>query len=413
MKSALIVLAVCLSTTALGRLALAEDACCPPTNAPSVAQADPSLPQGHPPVESKGEMPAGHPQVESNGEMPAGHPPTPNGDHSQMGALGTLVVKVTNGTPQAQAPANAPVIVEFYRKGKKYHQLNTQLDEHGVVMVENIAIQDVIQPVVTVTHAGVAYRQVAHPMAAARPDQVLKMTVFESTDQEPQWQASMRHVFTRVGPHGLEVTEVLVVNNPDKKAWIGNVTEEGHKPVTLNIPITQQAQFVQFGPNTDATKMEITKGKIINHAPLLPGANEIAVGYVIAPTDGKAVVRLYMACDVKHMMLLTPDDGSEITVAGLEGPQTMPGNGEPMKVFSATNLTKDAKLQVTISGLKDIQPAAKPEDAGAMAQPAQNTGQSSTPKLVAGIGGATLMVAAVAIMIFRSSNKTAATANQA
>ncbi|MFA7237080.1 MAG: hypothetical protein WC058_09465, partial [Phycisphaeraceae bacterium] len=129
-----------------------------------------SLPEGHP------QMPEGHPQT-SPGQMPAGHPQV-NSEANNTPFTGSIAIKATQGTKDAAPPEGSPagdaVRVDFYMRDKIVSTQEGKLDDHGVTIIENVKLLGAVQPLVTVTHAGVPYRSLGGPMSADRPDQMVR-----------------------------------------------------------------------------------------------------------------------------------------------------------------------------------------------------------------------------------------------
>jgi len=364
-----------------------------------------ALPEGHPPLDKMGGQ---------NQKLPEGHP-TP--DQMKNSALGTLVIKgvVQKADGETVPAAGAVAQIELYQRGKKFHELAVKLDDSGVNMIEEIAIQGVVQPIVTLIYDGVPYRKVTHPMAVEKPDQIVKMSVYEATDEQPDWEVKVRHVIARNGPHGVEVTEMMLLHSPAKRAWRGESGGEGERPVTFELNIPKNAKFVQFGPKTDPAMMEIKPGKIISHAPLVPGDNELAIGFVLPPDDGKVSLDIGMPTRVGHMMLFVEDDGTDVTVEGMAGGKTMQGHGgKAMKVYTANNVAKDADVSLTIEGITTPAPT-QPEGAAGAPVPVPNetnVAASTAPKWIAGIGGAGILLVALGMVVLRHSPRSDDTTEQ-
>ena len=84
---------------------------------------------------------------------------------------------------------------------------------------------------------------------------------------------------------------------------------------------------------------------------------------------------------VQRLMMLTPDDGTQVTATGLEaGGSADMGQGK-MKFFKTANVTAGQQMKLTLSGLT-----------AAQAGPGANAGGMDLPKAVALTGGLMVFV---------------------
>ena len=98
--------------------------------------------------------------------------PLPGGEDSQgaddapsmMPARGVLAIRAVQGTPGAEPIGQTKVTVQLYHRGMLLDTIETQLDEHGIVMLEDLPIDSAFQPVAQIEYAGVTYSVVGELM---------------------------------------------------------------------------------------------------------------------------------------------------------------------------------------------------------------------------------------------------------
>jgi hypothetical protein len=135
--------------------------------------------------------------------------------------LGSLTIHAIQGTKGGPAIAGDPVKVEVYNNGQLAGQVDTKLDDKGVVTVSGVPMGDVFQIAVRVSHAGADFN-VTPVFAPNTSEQQVDVTVAESTEQAPDWFVHMRHIMAQPGADGLNVIDMVSVQNPSDRAWIGS-----------------------------------------------------------------------------------------------------------------------------------------------------------------------------------------------
>lgn len=330
-----------------------------------VANDKAKLPEGHP------AMPEGHPQ------MPAGHPSTEKAV-SPSPFNGSLVIKAVQGTKDGPVPGNDSVQVEFYAHEKIVHTLQGKIDANGVLMFDNIKLPGPVQPLVTITHAGVPCRTLGSPMSADQPDQIVRVNVYETTTTAPDWQVTMRHIMIKRTDKGLLVNEVLVIHTPGDRTWIGSKDS----PATLVIPLPANRTETILGPGLQDEQVKIEDHRVIDCLPLSPGNIQVQIAYVIPVNAGQASLQITAPAAVKHMVLFAPDDGSTITSVGLQADKSMKSGRQAVRMFSAQNLPAKQNVSLVFKGL------AEPAKAGTNAGPSNPYSDDPTAAATAsGDGG--------------------------
>jgi hypothetical protein len=363
------------------------------------------LPAGHPDIsrmldaQRAGRMPATNPAGQG-GALPPGHP-----DISKMlsrpsgnAAVGTLVVSARQGTPGAPGPVGDQVIVELHHQATAIEKLTGTLDANGVCRFDKIVLAIPIQPVVTVRHADVNYRAVGPVMQAGQSEASVEVSVFETTEQEPQWQIRMRHLILHNAPEGLHVTEMLAVESLGDRAWVGRKNDDGSR-TTLVLPLPPGATGIQFREGFDDCCTKIDNGRLLHTMPLTPGLAQYQIGYTIPARDGRAQITVAAPAAVKHLMIFVPDDGSTVTADGLELVTPAKGNESKSRFYKAVNQTPGQMASMTITGM--MAPAAD------KASPDAPASTSDVVKMVVGAGGILIVLVAVALMFIRAPKNAA------
>lgn len=260
-----------------------------------------------------------------------------------------------------------------------------------------------------------------HPPITEQPTEP---KVYETTEVEPDWFVAMRHLIIRPMENQLHITEVWAVVNPTDKSYIGAPVEEANEVATegvqesvatpedqaeqaqpeashdkvrttISLPLPAMASHVQPGRGFETCCVRIEEGKLISTLPMTPGTNELHINYLLAAENGVFELPLTSLAPTNHIMVLLPDDGSEVTATGLAVGDPFTAGDKQFRVFMAKQIEKGAELGLTIKAIQPSVTSASTQPVGSAAT-TDNIGQI---KMIAGIGGGILLLAAVIVLL--------------
>jgi len=325
-------------------------------------------------------------QTPSQGILPPGHPEIPGvAPSSQPASYGTLTIRCIQGTKGAAVPTSQPVMIELAHQDKVIRQFEAKLDDKGAAVVPNISLSLAFQPWVSTIYQGVVYRAPGDLMDSQHPSQTIDLTVFESTEQAPQWQVQKRLVMVSPLPEGLRVTDVLIVNNPTDRIWLGTPDGKGGH-AALAIPAPPGA----LDPAIGGQPATIQDGKIISSDPLSPGESQIQLSYSIPAEDNQAKLRVLAPAPTTMMAVYLPPEGTSVTVTGLENAGLYQTQTTRSLMYKGVNLPAGHETVLTA-----ILPA----------KPQPPTAASSAGKIVAGIGAVLVLAIGIAVIMLKSPKK--------
>lgn len=348
----------------------------PATSQPATSQ--PALPAGHPP------LPANHPQLDSS--APTSQPSGPR----------TLVVHALQGTKEGKSVAGDPVTVQLFSRHRQFKTIQTKLDEHGVAYINDLPVAMGFQPLAVVKHAGVGYSAVGKLMTDALRDQTLSVKVYETTDARPALQIPMWHLMAKPTPDGLEISEMIAVQNPTDRTWVGKRPDEKTAPTTLTLPLPPGAQHVRLGQGFHKSYTKLQEDRVLLSVPLQPGTGQFRYAYVIPAKEGTATLQLKASMPVKHAMIFLPDDDTVVTVEGLEAGGVMEMGKSKVRMYKAENVPADHQASVTVSNL----PAPPPP-----VEALQGAAPSTSPKTIAAIGGGAILLTGLTVLLVKSPRR--------
>ena len=337
-------------------------------------------------------LPAGHPDISM---MEA--PPTP-------AATGRLAVQALQGTPGGPTVGEAEVQVQLIHRGMLLDTLSGTLDEHGVVMFEDLAVATGFQPIVTIHYAGVTYQQVGALMDGGHPEQKVQVLCYEVTDDTPEWAVAMRHLMLSPAEEGVRVTELLVVSSAGDRTWRGVPTEDGER-TTMEFSLPEGARDVQLGRGFSGwSDAALQRGQLLTRRPLVPGRTELQFSYIVPAVEGSAMIDVVAPAPVERMMVIVPEGMALDAADSLRDGGTQAMGGKAVRFYVASDLAAGQATGLSVTGLG---PAPAPAgEATAVPANAPVSTSGGVAKIVAAVGGIVLLLAAI-VVFFRSSAKPA------
>lgn len=323
--------------------------------------------------------------------MPAGAP-SGAGPDAIKSTTGSLAIQAIQGTPGGPPIGAIGVEVSLLTQNKVIQTINTELDEHGIVVLDDIPIDISVQPVIRIQHAGVTYQEVGQIMGLEHPQQAVKVTCYEVTTDIPQWLMSMRQVMLSYAPGGIKVTEIMVVMNPEQHTWLGTPNPP-NKPITMSLDLPRSAKQVKLGTGFhDWCCTSLEAGALINHLPMMPHVSELDFSYIIETDNGTFDLEIIAPARVEQMVVMLPDDMHAHSVDGLALGGTRQIANTMVRYYTAADLPKGNSVRLSLSGLPTVP-----------VLPAQTT-QSipaviSSDLLILILGGVVILLAAVATFV--------------
>jgi len=320
-------------------------------------------------------------------QLPAGHPEIPNlAPATRPAAHGTLTVRALQGTQGGPAVAGDDVTVELYHQQQVIRKLEGRLNQNGIITFDGISLLLPFEPVVTLTHGGVQYQQSGRVMDNQRPLQQIDLTVFETTEQAPPWQVHMQHVLVDTAGDKVNVTEMLAIENPTDRAWIGTTGADG-KRTTLIIRLPDGAADVRTAGAMHDCCARFENGTLTDINPLKPGITQVQISYTLPVRNGQARLVMTAPAAIKRTMVVVPDNGTAVKADGLQMSGKRDIGRGPMQIFSGADLKPGQQVSLTAYVSRPAPVAAA---------------HTRIPKIVVGVGAALILVVGAVVIFVRS-----------
>lgn len=174
--------------------------------------------------------------------------------------------------------------------------------------------------------------------------------IFESTD-DPAAMEIQAHWIQAVpsGNRLLDVTELLVVNNPTEKAYIGQATG-GERRATIRLHVPPGAGNLQVEPNGYflGDLLEPDGEFHDSNVTILPGRHQYVFSYQLAPAGGEFTFAKRFWKEVASLTVLAPAQaGYEMHVGGQTvGVDKDPHTGQEVQFFQTGPVAAGSTIEV-------------------------------------------------------------------
>lgn len=304
---------------------------------------------------------------------------------------GSIAVRAVQGTPGAPPVGAAAATVQLYHRGVLVETIAAPLDEHGVALVEGLPLDMDIQPVAQVVFHDLTYQQIGTVMDAEHPRQSLEVVCYEPTEELPAWSVSMWHVLIDRLPQGYAVTELLVVENPGVRSWVGAPgpvapgPERDARRVTIAFPLPANATDVRLARGFhDWCCTTRSRESLLNHLPLMPQRTEYKFSYVLPAQPGESVeVGARAPAPVGQLMVILPADIHVSAAKGLNFTGKQDAGSAHLAAYMASGLLPGDVASVTLAS------AAAPA----------GEGHAAAARIAAAVGGGLLLLGAAAVLL--------------
>ena len=348
-------------------------------------------------------LPAGHPQMPPAGEMPAMPPAGQAPAMPPAPVAATLSVQAIQGTTKGPAVGADPVEVDLLRDGDVVSHIEDKLDATGKLTLKDLPGGADITPVVRITHAGVVYNTSGNPLIAQHGGKVT-VKVYEATEEQPEWKIKIRHVMVQPYKDGVQVMEMMGIENPTDRSWIGKADPITGKRATLSVPLPKGAKNVQMMSGFHNTCASVLGDRIVDTDPFVPETSQYQIGYIVPAINGKVDLSVAAPAGIDRMMLFVPDDGSSVSAIGMEDLGAKENDrGGKTHYYKAQGAKAGDSIGVTLTNLPDKALASGEGEDGAAATNALSN--DKTPQILAGVGAVLILFIGIAFLFKPSHRK--------
>lgn len=252
---------------------------------------------------------------------------------------GTLAIQAVHGSKGSFAIAGSDVEVDVVLGSRVVKHVALKMDDRGVVMLGDVPLGDGFRPVARIKYSGVTYQEIGPVMDASSPSARMAVTVYDTTDEQPPWRVSMRHVMATPSANGFDVAETLVVENPSDRTWLGKEAGRDQKRAVVEIEIPERAQAVQLDSGFHGWCCTQLAGKRMTvQMPLMPGQTTFRYSYRLPVVAGGASLSVGSAAPIDHAVFFVPDDVGVTAAGGLAKGDAQDMGPVKMRMYTAASV---------------------------------------------------------------------------
>lgn len=316
------------------------------------------------------------------------------------GGNGSLAIRAIQGTPYGNEVGIAPVEIILVHRGQVVHNEKTQLDEHGVVVVEGLPVAMEVTPIVQVNYSGVFYQETGPNLTPQANQASIEITVYDTTDQRPDWSIAMRHVMIEKSDKGLLVSETVVTSNEATQTWLGQPVDSSPdaKRTTAEFQLPAGAQDVQLvgGFHGWCCTTLSDSGLLGVQMPMMPGRAQYRFSYLVPVKGTEASLALSAPVRTDHVIAFMADDGTQVTTTGMTDAGAEAMGDSRVRLFQAEALAANQIAGLSFAGLA---PAGSLQAVSSA---------NSRIKLFAAVGAGVLLLAGIVVVLMKAPRPAAA-----
>jgi hypothetical protein len=196
----------------------------------------------------------------------------------------------------------------------------------------------------------------------------------------------MWHVLIDRVPQGYAVTELLVVENPDVRTWVGAPGPGAdQRRVTIAFPLPPEATEVRLARGFHDWCCT-TRGRevLLNHLPLMPQRTEYKFSYVVPAAPGARVeIGARAPAPVGQLMMILPADIPVASAQGLNFTGKQDAGSAHLAAYMASGLLPGDAAALTL----------------ASAEAPAGEGHAVAARIAAAAGGGLLLLGAAAVLL--------------
>jgi hypothetical protein len=177
-----------------------------------------------------------------------------------------------------------------------------------------------------------------------------RLTVFDAVASPCPLVADLHEINIRVDPGVLNVTEIVVVNNPSSTTYVGTADPGALNmaPTTLSMLIPEGVSHVTFNKEFDGRNFLLVDGRLVTTVPWPPGKRQLAFIYQLPVENNRLVFKRALDLPCSHARLAVTGEGSQELTCNL--PKVTTPNIVPIG-FEGETLPAGYTLQLEMSRL--------------------------------------------------------------
>lgn len=264
---------------------------------------------------------------------------------------GVMRGKVINGTKGGPKVSGAEVFLYQTEGDQEKEKEGTKTDQDGTFSFAGLRRGSDLSYSVRVLYKGVEYFS-PKVSFGDRKELPLRLSVYETTDQDKEIVVKMHHVIMKLEDGDLWVQEMMILENRGDRVYIGLREVEPQKREVLQFSLPRKATDLGLSTNLMSCCIITTQDGFIDTMDIKPGQKEIAFYYKIKYGSSTYELTKPLHTKTESFNVFLPNNGiikaksSQLEFKGVVGDQ-----GAQFLHFAGNDLGSGSQVEVELSGL--------------------------------------------------------------
>jgi len=256
---------------------------------------------------------------------------------------GSIEGKVTNGTIGFNVPKSITVelsfrfkvpknitVISHYLQNKQdtKFKLKTTIDKNGYFSFKNIPLDTNTYYQPTVSYKGVRYTGKASVITSEKQTVKSNVKIYEPTKNDSLLFVSIHHFFIIPAKGFLSIEEILLIENPGNRTYIGSIPTKSDpnkmlkKFITINYKLPKNATDINLGSGLMLCCAASEAGGFYDTMVIQPGKKQIVFSYRIKTPQKQISFTKQVTLPTQEFDVLLYGSNAVLTGTGLQEMQT-------------------------------------------------------------------------------------------
>jgi len=266
---------------------------------------------------------------------------------------GSIKGKVTNGTIGFKVPKNITVELSRYFKNQQdsKFKLKTKTNKNGYFSFKNVPPDPNAYYQPTVLYKAVSYTGKAAVITTEKQTVKSNVKIYEPTKNDSLLSVSMHHFLISPAEGFISIKEVLLIENPGDRTYVGSIPTKSGKFITINYKLPKNSTNISLGSGLMSCCVEPDAGGFYDTMEIQPGKKQIAFSYRIKALKKQISFTKQVTLPTKEFDVLLYGSNAVLTGTGLREMQTQKFKNTDIKRFTAYNLKAGQRIALNLAGL--------------------------------------------------------------
>lgn len=208
-------------------------------------------------------------------------PPVWAQDNPHGHVPGTLIVTVTNDTPDGHSTVGDPVTVSIYQNQKLIDTLWGTVNEEAKVVFEGIHFGENLIALASCDHEKVTFQGHSIDLNPAQTNRTTQVRVYDVSPDHSELSIITHHIIIKRGEDFLGVSEYMRLKNSSHMAIRSDKLDSNGKPVVMEVFLPRGHRDFQPTSYFAAEALVFTDNGFYDTMPVAPGEYDIQFSYLL------------------------------------------------------------------------------------------------------------------------------------